>query len=125
MKNPSDSAQLHTLLSTKIIISIVSIICAVIYLIPYAVIPQFAETFSAFGADLPLMTISVLKLHFIFPILAAGSGFSFLIWLDIFNYKQQRRIFLLSIANLTVAFIICVLSIVSLYLPIFDSSTVI
>jgi type IV pilus assembly protein PilC len=110
----------------KILWAIGILFTASIYGAIYKVVPQFAETFSSFGADLPLLTRVSIDLHNVFIWFAVVSllFISFLI-VSIFNEKYADIMLKISKYNLTLSVVIFVLFMISMYLPIFTLGNVI
>lgn len=90
-----------------------------LYILSYKIIPQFFETFSVFGTDLPKETLFVLTIYPALIWLAVLSCFPVLIWLnDMLSLKAQKIIFSLSIGHVFFSFIALIFLIWSLYAPI-------
>lgn len=90
------------------------------------IVPQFADTFSSFGADLPALTILSIKISVAFVWFGFLSIAILIFWLMCITfsayenvaYKIIKYLFYLSISILTIILI-------SMYLPIFQLGTVV
>ena len=107
----------------KIISSVLSVVALLIYFGLLKFIPYFMEMFGAFGAELPPFTIVVLKSYEVgvFTWLAIFSFAPFFLWSNFrvkYNYKVY--VFRYSLINVFTSFVVGVLTIWSLYLPIFQ-----
>lgn len=93
------------------------------------VIPQFTEIFKSFGADLPSLTLFVINLHQYF-ILFIFAGLIPCIILLISSlrgkqHKHQKLLFIAVVTYFVFSIMIFLVSMISMYLPVFRVSTVV
>ena len=113
-------------LTRKILWVIGILFTANIYWAITKVIPEFAETFSAFGADLPFMTLVAINVHSVFKWFAIVSLLLILFLIvNIFNKKYANFMLKLSKYNLIMSIAIFVLFMISMYAPIFMLGSVV
>jgi len=109
----------------SIIASVLGIIASLIYIALYKAIPQFEETFTSFGADLPWFTSFVTKIDHLFWVPSLFSLLIFTIWLvRIIKPEKVAPLLIVSILNVSAAFICIPLCMVAMYLPIFQLGAV-
>lgn len=107
-------------LKQKILCTLFAIFAAFLYRGIYTVTPQFADTFAAFGNELPWLTSIAVNVGRGFLWVAVISLLPCLIWLDGFiNTKFSLLIFRASKWLLVLAILIFLLNLVAMYLPIF------
>jgi hypothetical protein len=106
-----------------------SLLCLAAFIllrIPNEIAPQFAETFSAFGADLPLYTLVMMALAPVYPFISYLTGLPLLIWLVfLFSPAQQRLLFKSGLVIFLIAFVLLIAFIVAMYLPIFNLGAIV
>jgi type II secretory pathway component PulF len=94
--------------------------------IPNEIAPQFAETFDAFGAELPLFTLMMLALAPVYTLISYLTGLPLLIWLVfLFSPAQQRLLFKSGLIIFLIAFVLVIVFIAAMYLPIFNLGAVV
>ena len=113
-------------LTRKILWVIGILFTANIYWAITKVVPQFSETFLAFGTDLPFLTLIAIGAHSIFKWFAVVSLLLILFLIvNIFNEKYAKFMLKLSKYNLIASIAIFVLFMISMYLPIFMLGSVV
>ncbi|PUA29808.1 MAG: hypothetical protein B0W54_04400 [Cellvibrio sp. 79] len=107
-------------LKQKILCTLFAIFTASLYRGIYKVTPQFAETFAAFGSELPWLTSIAVDVGHSFLWIAIISLLPCLIWFDGFiNIKYSLFILKTSKWMLLVALLMFSLNLIAMYLPIF------
>ena len=111
---------------SKIMIFLLPVFCiGSIYGFMYisSLVPEFAETFDAFGSDLPLFTLGFLNYHTeIFITLSLLSITSLITaYLPMVSNKAQSAAFYYTLANPAILMLFLLLVLLAMYLPIFTS----
>jgi type II secretory pathway component PulF len=114
-------------LTKKIIAACIWATASLLFYALHKTIPQFQETFSSFGAQLPMLTKLALSLAgtykpisyiFIIPII-------FIFVLNEVSVKNQKLYFKVTIFSFIFTAIYFLISLVSMYLPIFSLGQVV
>ena len=108
-------------ISEKLIVTGCAIISFLIYLVFHKAVPQFYETFSAFDAELPELTLLVIKCHNLFIWLCIISLFPLVVWIKLkIKYRFRRYLFRSSLIYALFSIVLFPIVVYSMYLPIFD-----
>lgn len=125
-RNLSEGATARISIIRKILWSIGIVFTANTYKAIDKAVPQFVETFSSFGADLPLMTRIAIHAHGAFHWISIISLLLILfLVVSIFNEKYAKVMLKISKYNLFISISVFVLFMISMYLPIFMLGSVI
>lgn len=107
--------------SRAIATSAFSIIAALLFLAPYWAIPQFSETFSAFGTELPLLSQLVISGRVLYLSLFVVSLLLNLVWFVRADKPIAEVLFFrASIVAIIVSAVCLGVTMFAMYLPIFS-----
>ncbi len=124
-KNES-SMPTNVSISTRIGCTLLCLVAFILFRIPNEIAPQFAETFSNFGTELPLFTLLMLSLAPVYPFISYLTGLPLLIWLVfLFSAAQQKLLFKSGLIIFLIAFVLVIAFIVAMYLPIFSLGAIV
>lgn len=101
--------------------SVFASLAALMFIGPYWIMPQFSETFSSFGTDLPTLTLWVINGRVFYLGLFVVSILLNLVWLvRTINPLFEAMAFRISIAAIITSTICLALTFYAIYLPIFQ-----
>jgi hypothetical protein len=113
-------------ISKRIGCTLLCLVAFILLRIPNQIASQFAETFSAFGAELPAFTLVMIALAPVYPIISYLTGLPLLIWLVfLFSPAQQRLLFKSGLIIFLIAFVLVIAFIIAMYLPIFTLGAIV
>lgn len=127
MESLNKNAALQNVSLTKrIVITIMCIVTFFLLRVPEQIAPQFAETFAAFGTELPSLTLLMMALVPIYVPASYITALPLLIWFTfLFSPNQQALLFKSGLIINLSAFAIFILFIAALYLPILQLGAVV
>ena len=104
-----------------------TVISLLIYSAPYNMVPSFEELWEGFGAELPFLTLLMLKTYKFYALLAfIGIIPCVILFLNRFTYrKKQSKLFIIVLLNLFISFSLFAFVIIACYLPIFALGSVV
>ncbi len=110
------------LLANCVLCSFLSVVSALLYLLPYRAVPQFEATFRALDSELPLFTQFIITIVPLFAGMACVSVCLLLVWVALSKRSDLVVAFLkASVINVSIATAAVLLSFVAVYLPVFLS----
>ncbi len=113
-------------ISIRISCTLLCLVAFILFRIPNEIAPQFAETFSNFGTELPLFTLLMLSLAPVYPFISYLTGLPLLIWLVfLFSAAQQKLLFKSGLIIFLIAFVLVIAFVVAMYLPIFSLGAIV
>jgi hypothetical protein len=125
-KTPESSIPTNVSISIRIGCTLLCLVAFILFRIPNEIAPQFAETFSNFGAELPLFTLVMLSLAPVYQFISYLTGLPLLIWLVfLFSAAQQKLLFKSGLIIFLIAFVFLIAFIVAMYLPIFSLGAIV
>jgi type II secretory pathway component PulF len=125
-KTPESSMPTNVSISTRIGCTLLCLVAFILFRIPNEIAPQFAETFSNFGTELPLFTLVMLSLAPVYPFISYLTGLPLLIWLVfLFSAAQQKLLFKSGLIIFLIAFVLVIAFVVAMYLPIFSLGAIV
>jgi type II secretory pathway component PulF len=125
-KTPESSMPTNVSISIRISCTLLCLVAFILFRIPNEIAPQFAETFSNFGTELPLFTLLMLSLAPVYPFISYLTGLPLLIWLVfLFSAAQQKLLFKSGLIIFLIAFVLVIAFVVAMYLPIFSLGAIV
>ena len=105
----------------KVLCTLMSLATVIIYRGLHKIMIPFSDTFNSFGADLPLLTRLIIKISGVFPYFSMLCFAPMLIWLGfLWGKKFERIIYKVGGRNFQISLVVFIISMFSLYLPIFQ-----
>lgn len=102
------------------------LVASTIYIVLGNLVQQFDETFSTFGAELPIFTRLSISMISVFPFFACPVLLNVLFTLvPMANSKLRRRIYRTCLLQAVIAIFVLILVMITMYLPIFQLSSVV
>lgn len=125
-KTLDSSIPTNVSISKRIGCTLLCLAAFILLRIPNQIASQFAETFSAFGAELPAYTLVMIALAPVYPIISYLTGLPLLIWfVFLFSPAQQRLLFKSGLIIFLIAFVLVIAFIVAMYLPVFSLGAIV